>query len=60
MNSNTPPTIHSLKRPGLVFVVLAAFVALLLSSAANVSAQEVADTIKVNTRVVFMDALASM
>src|SRR6266576_4047311 len=57
MNSNTPPTIHKLKRPRLAFAVLAAFVALLLSSTANVSAQEVADTIKVNTRVVFMDAL---
>jgi VWFA-related protein len=37
--------------------MLSAFVAGLLSCSANVSAQEVADTIKVNTRVVFMDAL---
>lgn len=57
MNSNMPPAIHNLKRPGLVFVILVAFIALLLPAAASVSAQEVADTIKVNTRVVFMDAL---
>ena len=57
MNSKMPPAIHNLKRPGLVFVILVAFIALLLSEAASVSAQEVADTIKVNTRVVFMDAL---
>src|SRR2546423_13975566 len=56
MNSNMPPAIHNLKRPGLVFVIVA-FVALMLSGVASVSAQEVADTIKVNTRVVFMDAL---
>src|SRR3989441_13271722 len=57
MNSNMPPAIHNLKRTGLVFVILVAFVAIVLSQSASVSAQEVADTIKVNTRVVFMDAL---
>src|SRR5437016_9219814 len=57
MNSNMPPAIHNLKRTGLVFVILVAFVAIVLSQSASVSAQEVADTIKVNTRVVFLDAL---
>ena len=57
MNTNTSPATHNLKRPGLVFVILVGFIALLLSGAASVSAQEVADTITVNTRVVFMDAL---
>jgi len=55
MNSNMPLSIH--KRETTAFVILAALVAVLLSSSAGVSAQEVADTIKVNTRVVFMDAL---
>src|SRR6266404_4595342 len=57
MNSTMPPTIHNLKTTGLVFLILVAFVAIVLSQPASVSAQEVADTIKVNTRVVFMDAL---
>src|SRR5438093_1040379 len=56
MNS-MPTAIHNLKRTGHIFVIVAALVALLLSASAKVSAQEVADTIKVNTRVVFMDAL---
>jgi VWFA-related protein len=38
-------------------MVLAAFVAVVLTCAAIVTAQEVDETIKVNTRVVFMDAL---
>src|SRR5713226_1938495 len=57
MNSKMPPAINSLKTTGLVFVILVAFVSIALSQTARVSAQEVADTIKVNTRVVFMDAL---
>src|SRR6059058_3440889 len=56
MNSKMPPAIHNFNRTGHIFVI-PAFVALLLSVSAHVSAQEVADTIKVNTRVVFMDAL---
>src|SRR6266851_1237891 len=57
MNSKMPPAINSLKTTGLVFVILVAFVSIPLSQTARVSAQEVADTIKVNTRLVFMDAL---
>src|SRR5437870_3707740 len=57
MNSKMRPAIHNLKTTGLVFLILVAFVAIVLSQPASVSAQEVADTIKVNTRVVFMDAL---
>jgi VWFA-related protein len=57
MNSHTPSAIHSLKRSGLAIMFLAAFVAVVLSCSAIVTAQEVDETIKVNTRVVFMDAL---
>lgn len=57
MNSNTPSAIHRLMRSGLAIMFLSVFVAILLSCSARVSAQEVEDTIKVNTRVVFMDAL---
>jgi len=54
MNSHTPLSIHQRKTAALLLFVL---VSLLLSSSSSVSAQEVADTIKVDTRVVFMDAL---
>src|SRR6266404_8553523 len=57
MNSTMPPTIHNLKTTGLVFLILVAFVAIVLSQPASVAAQEVAETIRVRTRVVFMDAL---
>jgi VWFA-related protein len=58
MNSHTPSAIHYLKRSIQSAITLATFVAILFSgSAPGTSAQEVADTIKVNTRVVFMDAL---
>jgi len=57
MNSKMPAFIHNRKTTALALIVLAAFVAVLLSGSASVSAQEVGDTIKVNTRVVFMDAL---
>ncbi len=57
MNSNMPSAIHRIKRSGLAIMILAALIAVLPTSAARVSAQEVAETIRVNTRVVFMDAL---
>ena len=57
MNSNMLPAILKLKRTALIFVILISLIAIVLSGSASVSAQEVADTIKVNTRVVFMDAL---
>src|SRR5687767_11898082 len=57
MNSKMPLSVHTRKAAALTFVILAAFIAVLLSGSVNVSAQEVADTIKVDTRVVFMDAL---
>lgn len=57
MNSNTHSAIHRIKRSGLATLILAAFAAVLLSCAPDIAAQEVADTIRVNTRVVFMDAL---
>jgi VWFA-related protein len=47
------PKVMNSPRP----VVLATLAAIILSFSATVYAQEVADTIKVNTRVVFMDAL---
>ena len=56
MNSNMPPAILNLKRTALIFILIS-LVAIVLPGSASVSAQEVADTIKVNTRVVFMDAL---
>ncbi len=56
MNSKMPP-VHNLKGNGRALITLAVLAAVLLSGSASVSAQEVADTIKVNTRVVFMDAL---
>jgi VWFA-related protein len=40
-----------------LLVILAALVALIMIGVHSVAAQEVADTIRVNTRVVFMDAL---
>jgi hypothetical protein len=40
-----------------LLVILAALVALIIIGSHSVAAQEVADTIRVNTRVVFMDAL---
>lgn len=57
MNSQMPLFIHTRKTTALALIILASIVAVLLSGSASVSAQEVADTIKVNTRVVFMDAL---
>ncbi|HVQ35950.1 MAG TPA: VWA domain-containing protein [Pyrinomonadaceae bacterium] len=56
MNSLTP-FIQFGKRPVLVLNMLASCLAFLFCLTAGVQAQEVADTIKVNTRVVFMDAL---
>jgi hypothetical protein len=40
-----------------LFVILAALVAVIVLGFRSAQAQEVADTIRVNTRVVFMDAL---
>src|SRR6266545_4387986 len=40
-----------------LLVILAALIALILVGSRSVGAQEVADTIRINTRVVFMDAL---
>lgn len=40
-----------------LLVILAALVALIIIGSRSVGAQEVADTIRINTRVVFMDAL---
>lgn len=57
MNSEMPPSVHNRKRAALAFITLAVLSVLVVSGSASVSAQEVADTIKVNTRVVFMDAL---
>jgi VWFA-related protein len=57
MTSYMPLSIHNHKTAALTFVILAALVVVLLSGSTSVSAQEVADTIKVDTRVVFMDAL---
>jgi len=57
MNSKMPPSLHNRKRAAPAFITIALSFAVLLSGSASVSAQEVADTIKVNTRVVFMDAL---
>jgi hypothetical protein len=39
-----------------LLVILAALVALIIIGSRSVGAQEVADTIQINTRVVFMDA----
>jgi VWFA-related protein len=57
MDSKMPLFIHIRKTTTIAFVILTAFFAVLLSGSAGVSAQDVADTIKVTTRVVFMDAL---
>lgn len=40
-----------------LLVILAALVALIIVGSRSVGAQEIADTIRINTRVVFMDAL---
>jgi hypothetical protein len=40
-----------------LLIILAALVALIIVGARSVGAQEIADTIRINTRVVFMDAL---
>lgn len=40
-----------------IFLIVAGLIALLLITSVSAGAQEVADTIRVNTRVVFMDAL---
>jgi VWFA-related protein len=53
MRTQAPTFISNHKR----LVILAAVVAVLFSTPFTGSAQEVADTIRVNTRVVFMDAL---
>src|SRR5687767_13605910 len=53
MSTQVPTFISNYKR----LVILAAVVAVLFSIPFTGSAQEVADTIRVNTRVVFMDAL---
>jgi VWFA-related protein len=61
MNSQMPLNIDNHRPTAFALVVLAALVAIVLAGSATVSAQEmaepVADTIKVQTRVVFMDAL---
>jgi VWFA-related protein len=58
MNSQMPLSTRDLKTtPTRFFVVLAMLVAMLLACSPRASAQEVDDTIKVKTRVVFMDAL---
>lgn len=55
MQPTTP--IHNSGRTAIALIIVATFAAILLSCSASVMAQEVTDTIKVNTRVVFMDAL---
>jgi hypothetical protein len=40
-----------------LLVILAALIAIILIGSHSIGAQEVADTIRINTRVVFMDAL---
>lgn len=61
MNSQKPLFVHSHKPRAFALLALVTLVAAVLASSARVSAQEmeeqVADTIKVQTRVVFMDAL---
>lgn len=57
MNSNAPSFTLGLKRSGLTMVLLGTLVVTVLSWAPGTSAQEADETIKVNTRVVFMDAL---
>jgi VWFA-related protein len=61
MNSQMPLNFDNRRPTAFALVVLAALVAVVLACSARVSAQEmaepVADTIKVQTRVVFMDAL---
>ena len=53
----TPLTLEAVKTTARVLVMLIALAALLIPGATAVPAQDVADTIRVNTRVVFMDAL---
>src|SRR5688572_13135677 len=59
MNFNYMPlSFHKRKATALLpFAILFVLVAVLPAGPGSVSAQEVADTIRVNTRVVFMDAL---
>ncbi|MDQ2976593.1 MAG: VWA domain-containing protein [Acidobacteriota bacterium] len=57
MNSKSPLKFEYLQTTGRSFLMLASIVAAFLSGLATASAQEVADTIHVKTRVVFMDAL---
>lgn len=57
MTSNNNPTLKALNIAARFFLMVAALAILSLPAASPVSAQEVADTIRVKTRVVFMDAL---
>jgi VWFA-related protein len=57
MNSEINVKIAIDKNTIRVLLILAALVALILLGSHSTGAQEVADTIRINTRVVFMDAL---
>lgn len=57
MNSEINLKIDIDKTTVRLVIILAALVALILIGSHSVSAQEVADTIRINTRVVFLDAL---
>jgi VWFA-related protein len=57
MHLKTTPRAQGAKTTPRYFIILVALAALLIPGATAVRAQEVADTIRVNTRVVFMDAL---
>jgi hypothetical protein len=57
MYSKSPLHFEILKTITLPFAMVVAMVVSILSGSATVQAQAVVDTIRVNTRVVFMDAL---
>src|SRR4030095_4575960 len=57
MNSEINFKIEIDKTTFRLLVIIAALLAIIVVGAHSVGAQEVADTIKINTRVVFMDAL---
>ncbi len=57
MNSEINFKIEIDKTTVRLLVIVAALIAIIVVGAHSVGAQEVADTIKINTRVVFMDAL---
>jgi VWFA-related protein len=57
MNSEINFKIEIDKTTARLLVIIAALIAIIVVGAHSVGAQEVADTIKINTRVVFIDAL---